>query len=215
MLHCGIAALRDCCAAGLLRCRKTEGRGASECYGTEGHRGGRARAHRCAAGSGFRVGGKCAPSSGVVAGLHPVLQNENGGYLIDQELAFLTGSASLPFAAAGVQKTVSFDRGEAFVDKVYGQAAASGEIRGEGLNLCGPRTGFTVHVQRIADHNFSDGLTATEAEEVAHVFAGALSPKRKKGLGGVAEGIGKGDADADLADVEGKDAGREAGLGQG
>ena len=102
---------------------------------------------------------------------------------------------------------MSFDRGEAFVDKVYGQAAASGEIRGEGLNLCGPRTGFTVHVQRIADHNFSDVVTATEAEEVAHVFAGALSPNRKMG-------IGKGDADGDLAEVEGKDAGREAGLGQ-
>lgn len=72
-------------------------------------------------------------------------------------------------------------------------------------------------MQGVADDDGDDGEAAGEASEGAEVvaggaFAAAFAFERKDGLGGEAEFVGDGDADAGVADIEGEIAGDGGGV---
>ncbi len=83
---------------------------------------------------------------------------------------------------------------------------------GEVLDLGGPGGEIAGEVEGGADDDLGNFVLAGEAGEVAEVFATGFAVEGKEGLGGVAERVGEGYADADFADVEGEGAGHPYGL---
>ena len=134
------------------------------------------------------------------------LQNQRGGDLIDDFGVVLAGVASL------VKKGVGFLGGEALVPEVDGQAGERAELGGEGLDLLRPRADFAGEMEGQADDDGGDAVAAAEAGDGAEGLAGAgarvaVEVEGEDGLGGEAELVGDGDADAARADVEGQVAG--------
>ena len=94
------------------------------------------------------------------------------------------------------------DCAEALVPEVYGQGGAAAKLFGELLDFGGPLAHVARHVERVADNDFRDFVSADKAQEAAEVFAAGLAPHGEQGLCRVAEGIGECNADADLAYVQ-------------
>ena len=137
---------------------------------------------------------------GLGAGLHPVSEDDDGGHLIDDVFAIALGVAGF------VEDLVGGDGGEALVPEVDGEVGALAEFGGELLDFGGPGGDIAGEVEGVADDYFGDFVPAGEAGEVAEIFASGFAVEGEEGLGGVAEGVGEGYADADFADVEGEGA---------
>jgi len=82
---------------------------------------------------------------------------------------------------------------------------------GEGVGLGGLGAGAAVGVERVADDQDFDLVLADEAgdglEVGAEVGFGGRTVEGEERLRGEAEGVGDGEADAAIADVEREDAG--------
>src|SRR5690348_10111670 len=76
-----------------------------------------------------------------------ILEDDAGGYLIDDGAMLRSGSASL------IQNVVCFAGGEALVPQVDGQAGEFGETGGKGLGFGGLGTGRAGQMKRVADDN--------------------------------------------------------------
>jgi hypothetical protein len=135
------------------------------------------------------------------------LEDEGGGYLVDDGAMLRSGSASL------IQNVVRFAGGEALVPQVDGQAREFGETGGKGLGFGGLGTGRAGQMKRVADHNSGDVEAAGEAGERTHVFTGIAAPlKGEHGLRSEPQLVGERDTNAAIADVETEEAGLGSGL---
>lgn len=125
------------------------------------------------------------------------LENQSGGNLIDDAAVLLTGMASL------VEDAVRLVAGQSLVPKVDGQSGELAELGGEGLVFLRLGAEFAGEVDGIADDQSDDGVAAGQAGEGAQVFtAVAAAFQREDRLGGKAELVADGHADAAIADVE-------------
>src|SRR5947208_16494774 len=84
---------------------------------------------------------------------------------------------------------------------------------GEGAHLFGLRAFGAAHAEREADDDLFDFMFADYLLEGVEVVAFVLAMESFEALGGDAEGVGDGDADAAGADVEAKDAAGRFGIG--
>jgi len=99
--------------------------------------------------------------------------------------------------------------GEALVEEMVGEGGvcfAEGVGEGEGFEGLGARG--TVRVEGIADEEGIDVVLADEAGDGFEVGAEIGTVEGEERLGGEAEGVGDGEADALVADVEREDAWR-------
>ncbi len=102
---------------------------------------------------------------------------------------------------------MSLLRGEAFVKKVVREGGVLGEERfSKALCFGGLSTGGAVCVDGVADEECGDLVLADKARDGFEVCAKRGAVQREEGLGGEIQGIGDGQADAAVANVEGKNA---------
>ena len=85
------------------------------------------------------------------------------------------------------------------------------ESGGEGLGFGGLGAGCAVGMERIADEEDFDFMLADEAGDGFEIGAEGGAVQGEERLRGETEGVGDGEADAAVADVERED----AGLGHG
>jgi len=110
--------------------------------------------------------------------------------------------------AEGVKVAVGFGGGEALVPEVDGEVQLGAEGFGEGLGASGLGALVAGHVEGVADDGFGDGgVFAQDARDGFEVVAEFGAVQGEEGLGGVAELVGEGEADAAIAYVEAEDAG--------
>ena len=114
--------------------------------------------------------------------------------------------------AGEVEEGVSVVGGEALVEEVVSEGGVGFFERvGEGLGFGGLGAGRSVGVKRVADKEYFDFVLADEAgdgfEVGPYVWFGMTAVKGEEGLGGEAERVGDGEADAAVADVEREGAG--------
>jgi hypothetical protein len=87
---------------------------------------------------------------------------------------------------------------------------------GEGLGFGGLGAGRAVGVEGVADEEGLDFVLADEAgdgfEVGSYIWFGAGAVEGEERLGGETEGVGDGEADAAVADVEREDAGMGHGV---
>jgi len=137
------------------------------------------------------------------------LQEEGGCYLIDDVFAVEAGGAAggARGVTGGVEEGVGVVGGEALVEQVVGEVGVGFAKSGsEGLGLGGLRAWRSVGVERIADEEDFDVVLADEACDGFEVGAQGGAMNGEKRLGDEAEGIGDGEADAAVADVQGEGA---------
>jgi hypothetical protein len=125
------------------------------------------------------------------------LEDEGGGYLVDEGLVFLAGFSGC------VEDFMGSPGGQALVPEMDGEVRHCGQLLDEGFVLGGLSAGLAGHVERVAGDDGYDVEFAAEAGEGAEVVFGiALAGERQDGLGGQAEFVGDGYADALGAYVE-------------
>ncbi len=142
----------------------------------------------------------------------PGLEQEDGGDLVDDggaglavEFALPAGEVAAP--AVVVEESVGLGGGEALVEEVKAEVGVLlTEMGGEGLGLGGLRAGITGEMERKADDDVGDEVFADDASDRLQVEVQGFAMEGKERLGGDAEGVGEGEADAAVADVEGEDA---------
>jgi hypothetical protein len=109
--------------------------------------------------------------------------------------------------AGFIEDLVGFARCKTLVPQTDGQPGQLAQRSGEGLRLFGLGAQVAGEVHGVADHYAYDAKPPGEARQGAQVVAGdaaAFALKREHGLGGEAEFVRHGDADAAVADVEGQ-----------
>jgi hypothetical protein len=125
------------------------------------------------------------------------LENEHGGHLVDDVFVVLAGAAGF------IEELMGFAGGEALVPGVDRQASERAEFGGELLHFLGARAGFAGEMEGVADDNGGDREAAGEAGYRAEIVASvAVDFEGEDGLGGEAEFVGDGHANALGADVE-------------
>ena len=137
------------------------------------------------------------------AGFEEGLEDEHGGDLVDDVFAadsFGVGGAGV---AKCVEMAVGLGGGEALVPEVDGEAEFGAEGFGEVLGAGGLGALVAGHVEGVADDGFGDGgVPAEDAGDGFEVVPEAGAVEGEEGLGGVAEFVGEGEADAPVAYVE-------------
>jgi hypothetical protein len=103
--------------------------------------------------------------------------------------------------------------GEALVEEMVGKGGVGFlESVGEGLGFGGLGAGRAVGVQRIADEEDFDFVLADEAGDGFEIGSERGAVEGEAGLRGKAEGVGDGETDAAVADVECEGAGMGHGV---
>jgi hypothetical protein len=163
---------------------------------------------------GFRIG-----KQGGAGGGEEALEEEGGGDLIDDVFAVEAGGAAggaargMGGVARQIQEGVGVVGGEAFVEEVVDEGGVGlFERLSEGLGLGGLGAGRAVGVERIADEEDFDLVLADEASNGFEIGAEGGAVQGEEGLGGEAEGVGDGETDAAVADVECEGAGMGHGV---
>jgi hypothetical protein len=130
------------------------------------------------------------------AGVKKTLQNEHGGYLIDD------GTPIGRHAAGGIQVTMGFGGGEPFVPQRHLHTCVEVERVGEILRLERLRTDVAGHVERIAHHHPVTSILAYQPGQRAEILAPVLTHQGKDGLGGEPQLVGNGDPDPAITHVK-------------
>ena len=138
-------------------------------------------------------------------------EDEGSGNLVDDAAAGAAVLGSLSVAGV-VQEGVGVGGSVAFVEekKRGGWVEVLGEVSservGEGLSFCGLRAGFSGGVERETDENCRRSVAADEAGYGLEIRLERGAVDREEWLCGVAESVGKSNADAAVANVEGENA---------
>lgn len=112
------------------------------------------------------------------------------------------------FGHRQVEAGVSLNGGEALVKQVMGEAGVlCPQLTGKCLGFDGLRTGGTVRVEGIAHHQRIYVMLADEAGDCLEVRAKAAAVDGEQRPRNQAEGIGDGETDTTVTDVESQDAG--------
>ena len=110
--------------------------------------------------------------------------------------------------AGGVEEGVGVVGGEALIEEVVGEGGVGfAKGRGEDLGFDGLGAGCAVSVERVADEEGFDFVLADKAGDGLEVCTEGGSVEGEERLGGETEGVGDGDADAAVSNVEREDAG--------
>ncbi len=137
-------------------------------------------------------------------------EQEGGSYLVDEVLTVEALGGLLAFAMAGVaevEEIVGFAGGEAFVEQMVREGGVLREKgSGEGFGLFRLRAPGTIGVQGKTDDEGMDFVLADEASDGFEVGGEPGAVEGEERLGGEAETVGDGEADAAIADVESHDA---------
>jgi hypothetical protein len=142
------------------------------------------------------LAGCCAVGNSVKV----TLQDENGGNLVDNLAMFAAG------AAGGVQMAMSFGGGQTLIPEVDGQAGLPSQNLRKGLSLYGLRAKVPGHVEGISNHDLGAGEPADDPLERFEVLAAVGPNQGEHRLRGQAHGIGDGDPDTAVANVEPEEA---------
>ena len=124
------------------------------------------------------------------------MQDQDRGHLIDDFLVFLAGVARF------VEELMGFARGEALVPEVDAKTSELAQFGGELLRFDGARARFARKLERVAYHDAGNGVAAGKPGDGTQVVAAvAMNFEGENGLGGEAELVGNGNADALCADI--------------
>ncbi len=134
-------------------------------------------------------------------GVEKGLENQRGCDLIDE------GFVLPAILACGVEDFVGRARGEPLIPEGEGKGRQGGKLFGEALDFGRLEADFTREMSGQADDQADAAVAATESGQGAHVIARiGLSVEGEDGLGGEAEWIRDGNADALVAHVEAEEA---------
>lgn len=134
------------------------------------------------------------------------LEDEGGGDLVYDSAVLLAAMAGF------IEDLVGCPGGESLVVEVDGEGGEGAKFGSEGLGFGGLGTGRAGEVDGVADDDGGDGEAAGEPGEGAEVVAGiAMTLKSEDRLGGEAEFVRDGDADAAVTDIEGEVSGWRCG----
>ena len=142
----------------------------------------------------------------------PGLEQEDGGDLVDDggaglAVAFGLVAGEVAAPAVLVEEGVGLGRGEALVEEVKAEVReVIAELGGEGLGLSGLRARLTGEMKRKADDHVGDEVFPDDSGDRLQVKVQGFAMQGEERLGGDAERIGEGEADAAVADVEREDA---------
>jgi hypothetical protein len=134
-------------------------------------------------------------------GVDKALQNQHGSDLVDN--FSMAGKG----ASGGVQVAMSLGRGEALVPEMDGEGEGLAKRFGEGVGSGGLGADVTGHIQGIAEDDGGAAVFAEEAAEGFEVLPLVFADQGENGLGGKAELVGDGDADAAASEIEAQKAG--------
>lgn len=133
-------------------------------------------------------------------------QKKRSGHLIDEVFAVKAVAAGAA-GATNIQQGMCFASGKAFVEEVMRELRVLGKERvGEGAGLGRLGAGGAVGVKRVADDERGNCVEAYEAGDGLQVRAQAGAMNGKQRMRREVQGIGYGEADATVADVQRKDA---------
>jgi len=138
----------------------------------------------------------------AISAFHPTLENQDGRHPVDRFGALFDGKFGCAKQAAG------FSGGEALVPEMNGELEMLAQVLGEGLDFFGLCAFGSAHAQGKADDDFPHVILTDDAVQVSEVAALVLTLEGFEALGGDAERVGDGDADAAGTDVEAEDAAR-------
>jgi hypothetical protein len=159
---------------------------------------------------GVRIGEESGVSGGEKA-----FEEQGGGDLIDDFFAVEAGGAAggAGGVAGGIEEGVGVMSGEALVEQMVGEGGVRFvQGKSEGLGFGGLGAGCAVGVEGVADEEGFDLVLADEAGDGFEVGAERGAVEGEEGLGGETEGVGDGEADAAVADVERENAGMGHGV---
>jgi hypothetical protein len=140
-------------------------------------------------------------SSGVTGvGIHPVLQDQDGGHLVDDFATALDGHIGLP------QQAVGLGGGEALVPKMDGEVEVTAQVFGEGLHFFCAGAFGSAHAEGVSDDDFGDAELVDNFGKSLKIGAFIAAVEGFDALGGDAERVGDGESDAARADVESQNA---------
>ena len=101
---------------------------------------------------------------------------------------------------------VGFGRGKAFIPKVNGEAEGFAERLGKGLGFGGLGAEVSRHIEGVAEDDGGAAISAKQAPERLQILFEVLAEEGEDGLGGEAEFVRDGNADAAVAEVEAEEA---------
>lgn len=136
-------------------------------------------------------------------------EDEDGGDLIDQVLSVDAGGVAdrTLNAACFVENRVGFAGGKALVKEMMLECGVGfAEGLSERLGLGSLRAGGAVGVERVADDEDFDLVLPDEPGEGLEVGAQGRAVQGEERLGGKAELVRNGEADAFVSDIEGEGA---------
>ncbi len=125
----------------------------------------------------------------MMARFHPILENKDGGELIDHGGALFDRHIGL------AQDAVGLDGGQALVPEMDGQIEILLENGHELPHSLGLAAFGTAHAEGQADDEFDDAVIVDDRFEGGKVSSLILAPDGDEALGGEAERVGNGQTD--------------------
>lgn len=133
-------------------------------------------------------------------GVEPALQDEDGGDLVDDILSVARGPAD------GIEMAVGLGGAEALIPQVNGQIEFGAEGVGKFFRGKGARAAVAGEMNRPSHDNFRAGIASQQTPQRAEIVARIGMDEGEQGLGGEAELVGQGDADAPRTVIEAENA---------
>jgi hypothetical protein len=134
-------------------------------------------------------------------GVDKALQNQHGSHLVDDFPMARQG------ASGSMQVAVGLGGGKTLVPEVDREGEGLAEGLGERVGSGGLGADIAGHIEGIAEDNGGAPVFAQEAAQGFEVLLCVFANQGEDGLGGEAELIGDGDADAAGAEIEAQEAG--------
>jgi len=134
------------------------------------------------------------------SGVHKGLQDEDGGHAIYRGGAFF--DREFGFA----EEAVGLDRGEALVPEMDGELELGAEVVGKFFDPDGLSRIGSGEAEGKADDDFGDIVIPDHLCELLEVSTLVAALEGVNALGGDAEQVGDGHADAAVADIESEEA---------
>ena len=134
------------------------------------------------------------------------MQDKDGGH------AVYTGGALFDAQVGFAHEAIGLDGGEALIPHVDGELEPGAEFFGEGRNFLGLSGVGAGEAEGESDDDFEDVVAADYFRQLLEVGALVAALECVDALGGDAERVGDGHANAAIADIESEEAARLPGI---